>query len=280
MTVLLALVAAVPVAVLLQHSNDRSDSVVTAAGGGAPSTGPDGIFRPLLDLEGCVTTQASERTLIGAGEPMNAAASTQVIHQPGQPPPSGPLVIVFRSQATTATADPNPSGAIAFDPVEPGRQGGATWTFTDGSQATAYARNISTEEFVVLVKSLRPTATDGFLLQPTGLPDGYVSTRISPTSPSATVATSRCESAGDPTKVLTVTAVSGSQPAAFVALHETSASAATGRRGDTMLFVDGASQPDAEAALTRIRDATPEEWARLRTDGEVSPGPSTPPTTG
>lgn len=281
MIAVVALSASVPVAVVVQRSSGRPDSVVSA-GGGAPSGGPDGIFRPLLSLDGCVTTQASERALIGAGEPTNAAASTQVIHQPGRPPPGGPLVIVFRSKATRATTNPTRSGTIAIDPVAPGRQGGATWSLTDGSEATAYARNLRTEELTVVLESLRasPAATEGFLLQPgPGLP-GYVSTQVSSTSPSATLATSRCELAGDAPNVMTVTAVTGPQPAAFVALLATSASAATSRRRDTMFFVDGTSQAEAEGALAHIRDATPGEWARYRTGGGASPEPSTPPTTG
>ncbi len=134
----LALTAAVPAAVAVQRSSRRPDSMVMTATGGAPSSGSDGVFRPLLEVAGCITTQASERTLSGAGEPMNAAASTQVIHQPDQPPPSGPLVIVFRSKAT-ANAVPARSGTMAVDPVAPGRQGGATWSLTDGSEATVYA---------------------------------------------------------------------------------------------------------------------------------------------
>ena len=259
MIAVLALSAAVPVAVAVQRSSRPSDNVVMTAAGGAPSSGSDGIFRPLLNIDGCVTPQASERALLGAGEPMNAAASTQVIHQPDLPPPSGPLVIIFRSKATAATADPVRSGTIAVDPVARGRQGGATWSLTDGSEATAYARNITTEELTALLKSLqpKPAAAEGFLLQPSpGSPASYVSNQVSSTSPSATVATSRCEVAGDASHILTVTAVTGPQPGAFAALLETSASAATTQRGDTMLFVDGTRHAEAETALTQIRDAT------------------------
>ncbi len=100
------------------------------------------------------------------------------------------------------------------------------------------------------------------------------------TFPSATVATSRCEVASDASHVMTVIAVTGPQPAAFAALLETSASAATTRRGDTMLFVDGTNQAEAAAALTRIRNAAPDEWARYRTLRGARPEPGTPPTTG
>ena len=276
-----AVSAALPAGIAVHRLNDHPDRVAVRAAGGTETAGSDGIFRPLLGIDGCITTNATERTLVGAGEPMNDAASTQVIYQPDRPPPSGPLIIIFRSEPTRATANPTRSGTLAIDPVTPGRQGGATWALTDGSEATAYARNLATEEFAGLVDSLEPNpvATEGFLLQPSpSLPKGYVSTEVSSTAPSATVTTSRCQTATDATHVVTVTAITGREPAAYAALLNTSASAATGRRGETMVFVDGSSQTEAQHALTQIRDATRAEWARYRTSGGVSQ-PTTPPTT-
>lgn len=281
----IGLVAALLLAVILSPNLLKRQDTVVESGSTDPGprdAGENEVFRPVVTLPGCTTVDRSERTILGAGEPMNAAASTQVLYLPSRPPPRGPLITLFTSPAKTPTTAPITSGAVSVDQPAPGRQGGATWTFSDGSAATAYARNISGDDMLNLLKALQRTSdpTTGFTLSPQRQAEGYVLANIDSSVPSATVASSRCErTAGPP---ILISAVTGASPAVYAVLNgDTSASAATAVRGSTVLFAESGDPATDQAALTNAHNAPTSEWSKYPEPSRPSqPTPSTaPPTT-
>lgn len=254
-----------------------SDTNVKAAGPdrNAPSGGTDDVFRPVVNLPGCKTTEAREDTILGAGEPMSTATSTQVLYLPDRPPPQGPLITLFLFRGK-APNGPIASGTLSVDAPAPGRQGGANWDFSDGSSAVAYARNISEDELINLLKSLQPSTdpSAGFSFVPRPQAQAYVLASVDSTVPSGTVASSRCERSARPPVV--ITAVTGKAPAVYAVLNgETAAAAATALHGATMLFADSSDPAAAQAALTHVDNAPLAKWAQYaKPSAPPSQGPS------
>lgn len=281
----IGLVAALLLAVILgPNLLKRQDTVVAS---GAPDPGPRDAgesrgFRPVVTFPGCTTVDRSERTILGAGEPMNAAASTQVLYLPSRPPPDGPLITLSVSPAKMPTDAPITGGTMSIDPPAPGQQGGATWSFSDGSEATAYARNVSDDDMVNLLKGLQRTGDPaaGFTLTSQRQTEGYVLVNIDSSVPSATLASSRCERTGGPP--ILISAVTGESPAVYAVLTgHTSAAAATAVRGSTLLFAVSGDPATDQAALANVHNAPTAEWSRYPEPSlAAQPTASTsPPTT-
>ncbi len=243
----------------------------TARSSAPPPVGNPPLTRPIITLDGCTPSRASasheSEALFAWPSPKR---TVQVLADPARGA-TGSYAIVERFFANTrghgAGSPVDINGRQADVYVGVYGQGAVEWTLTDGSEGYIRTRGFDRPGLVALARALRPRRVQslvaGFdLVAPA--PDRLAIVGETAGAVQGDALSSTCTRADGST--LTVSALRGNPVYQYGAALDALPLPVVRQRGDAVVIVAGPN-PAATAALTSVRNATPQQWAQLlRTD--------------